>query len=67
MTKITKLELIAYDLLARDDIFDLHSTRDAAELADHLINISTLPDTITNADADDLHAMMVGMIFDAHE
>lgn len=59
---IMTLTTLAYILISRDDIFELHATRDAAELADHLINISTLPDTITDADTDDLHAIMTEMI-----
>jgi hypothetical protein len=56
------LNIIAYSMLARDDIADLRATRDAAELADFLINSATLPDTITDHDTDDLHLIMTSMI-----
>lgn len=45
------LELIAYELLSRDDIADLRATHDAIELADFLINF-TRPDLIKDATED---------------
>lgn len=59
---IMTLTTLAYMLLSTQRAADLRPTHDAAELADHLINISTLPDTITDADTDDLHAIMTEMI-----
>jgi hypothetical protein len=56
------LATLAYILLSRNDIADLHATRDADELADFLINTATLPDTITDHDTDDLHSIMTEMI-----
>lgn len=47
-----QLDIIATQLLARDDITDLRATRDAIELADLLI--WTAPDTII-ADAIEHH------------
>lgn len=65
----TALDDLAYAILSgthpiftADQIADLHSTRDAAELADLLINGMTLPDTLTDHSTDLLHSIMTDMI-----
>lgn len=66
------LDFLAYELLSRDDIADLHATRDAIELADFLINtasddqIDLMIDTETDLDDEliipELRAIMTKMI-----
>jgi hypothetical protein len=68
---IQMLDIIAYDLLARDDIVDLRATRDAIELADLLINTASYDHLMLMIDAgadlddaiiDELRAIMTDMI-----
>jgi hypothetical protein len=57
---IIDFDIIAYSIIiARDDIFELHASRDAAELATFLINNSD-----HSAIIDELHPIMTAMILD---
>lgn len=71
MTSI--IDMIAIELLAREDIADLHSTRDADELAHYLIMnakgdiIPALVDMILDSPLTALHDSLIGMILNPND
>jgi hypothetical protein len=62
MTPIIATDLAATLMLDRDDIADLRATRDAIELAWHLIDIEPDTSTLLEVDLDQLADIMTTMI-----